>query len=96
MGGRQGAGISSEIETKSMSLGQQLSYLVVRGLASRLRLKPITGVRGINAKSRRQGAGISSEIETVKPHLSSIRQNCVVRGLASRLRLKPLNTFSIA
>ncbi len=37
--GRQGAGISSEIETQMSALPQPLNSRVVRGLASRLRLK---------------------------------------------------------
>ena len=68
---RQGAGISSEIETK-MSIRAGNSIMpVVRGLASRLRLKHSSHKRAYPSLQSRQGAGISSEIETIQPTINS-------------------------
>ena len=64
---------------------------VVRGLASRLRLKRKLDARQPDQKERRQGAGISSEIETFRAETLGGLIEQVVRGLASRLRLKQRN-----
>ena len=61
---RKGAGFSSEIETfQDFRVG--IIYMkVARGLASRLRLKPIREPRSQKSTPGRKGAGFSSEIET--------------------------------
>jgi len=61
--GRQGPGISSEIEMALDSGDYQQDTGVARGLASRLRLKCVFGRLTWMIISGRQGPGISSEIE---------------------------------
>ena len=69
---RQGAGISSEIETTTVRTTKP-SIVVARGLASHLRLKRAARNRLAVPRFGRQGAGISSEIETLSPVHPGIR-----------------------
>ncbi len=63
---RQGIGFASAIETSSCRRCPTITIEVARGLASRLRLKPITADIYVRAYKRRQGIGFASAIETAR------------------------------
>ena len=62
--GRQGPGISVEIETLPLHHNRRVLPGVARGLASRLRLKLGEDITEHCPDRGRQGPGISVEIET--------------------------------
>ncbi len=62
--GRQGIGFASAIETFNAPICPPPARRVARGLASRLRLKPIIEYTNVLLCLRRQGIGFASAIET--------------------------------